>query len=328
MESPAVDADEFLDRGVGKRAGSVEIPGVLGGAAYAVPLAVVAGERAGPTVWINSALHGDEYLGPATVARLLSDLEPGDIRGRLILTPTLNPRGTRAMLRTDGPDGLDLNRVWSATPTGPRADLVRWVRATLLARCDAVIDLHSGGNRFLQYPFAVFPQSGPRSADSAVLAKACGLPWIWAHRSSLLENALVTAAAREGKAAVLLEMAGEGKAEAGWIGDMAAAVRGALAQVRAVDGRPRFRAAYRVFENLEVVRNRKEGLWQRSAEPGDALRAGDPLGRVLDLLGREREVVASPRDAAVAGICTYGFVPPEDYVAEVASGFHEEGPPP
>jgi len=27
------------------------------------------------------------------------------------------------------------------------------------------------------------------------------------------------------------------------------------------------------------------------------------------------------------GICTYGFVPPEDYVAELAHEFRKEGPP-
>jgi predicted deacylase len=328
MEAQIVNADEFLDRGVGKRLGQVELPKGSGGAIRAVPLAVIAGPHAGPTAWVNAALHGDEYLGPAAVARLVADLDSEAIHGRLILTPTLNPGGTRAMQRTDPAHGVDLNRAWSAPPGGPAAETVAWARATLLARSDVVIDLHSGGNRFLQHPFAVFPEAGDRvSAASAALAKACGIPWIWAHRDSILNNALITAAAREGKPAVLLEIAGEGKAETSWTDDMVAAIRGALAEARVLRETPRYRSSYRVFASLEVVRNREEGLWRRAAEPGDPLLKGDPLGCVLDLLGRELEVVRSPRDAAVAGICTYGYVPQDDYVGEIASGFREEGPP-
>lgn len=329
MESPIDDVGGFLDRGVGKRAGYAPLRDEAGSARDAIPLAVIAGARDGPTVWINANLHGDEYLGPAALARLWADLEPDTVRGRLLLTPTLNPGATRAMQRTDPSASVDLNRAWAAEARGSAAGVIAWARGTLLSRSDLVIDLHSGGNRFLQHPFAVFPQTGGQvAADAAALAKACGLQWIWAHRDSILENALITAAAREGKPAVLLEMAGEGKAEASWITDLAVAVRGALAQARVVDGSPRFLPSYRVFASLEVIRNREEGLWQRSVEPGSALHTGDVLGRVLDLLGRERETVCSPRDAAVAGICTYGYVPPADYVAEIASGFHDEGPPP
>ncbi len=328
MEPAVVNADEFLDAGVGKRLGYVELPSKAGSTRDLVPVAVITGENAGPTVWVNAALHGDEYLGPAAVARLVADLGPKAVRGRLILTPTLNPGGTRAMQRSDPADAVDLNRAWSPEPEGPAAEMVSWARSTLLSRSEFVIDLHSGGNRFLQFPFTVFPQTENRTAaDSVHLAKACGVSWIWAHRDSILENALITAAAREGKPAVLLEIAGEGKAETGWIEDTVAAVRGALAQTRLIDGTPHFLPSYRVFAGLEVVRNRAEGLWRRAREPGDSLSQGDPLGHVLDLLGREREVVTSPRDAAVAGICTYGYVPPNDYVAELASGFHEEGPP-
>ena len=328
MEPEVTKSDEILAGGVGKRLALVELPSKAGGMAATVPLAVITGSHDGPTVWVNAGLHGDEYLGPATVDRLLSELEPKAIRGRLILTPTLNPDGVRAMQRSDPAHPADLNRVWSAEHATRAGDAVPWAEAALLPHSDAILDLHSGGNRFLQHPFAVFPDvGGAVAANSAALAKACGFPWIWAHRDSILDHALITAAAREGKSAVLLELAGEGKAEPAWIEEMVAAVRGALAHVGALQGSPRYRPSYRVFERLEVVRNREEGLWRRSVEPGSPLRAGEALGTVLDLLGREREVVRSPREAAVAGICTYGYVPPEDYVAEIASGFHEEGPP-
>jgi predicted deacylase len=323
-----VEAGEILDGGVGKRLGAVELPQDTRGSA-AIPLAVVQGARPGPTLWINAALHGDEYLGPATIVRLLRDLNPPDVRGRLILTPSLNPGALRAMQRADPVEPVDLNRTWSSGANASRESRVRgWADKELLERSDFVLDLHSGGNRFLQESFAVYPRTaGAVDGASSALAKACGLPWIWAHHGSILEGALITAAARKGKPAVLLEMGGEGKAETASIDAMAGAIDGALAHAQIGAGAPRFLRSYHVFDGFLVLRNRTEGLWRRAIEPAASVHSGGALGRVMDLLGRELEVVTSPVDGVVVGICTYGFVPPEDYVAELAHEFHKEGPP-
>ena len=322
-------AETLLDAGAGKRLGYVGLPGGTGAGLVRLPVAVVTGTRPGPTAGINGSLHGDEYLGPASIAALLRRLSPDRVRGRVILTPTLNVGAFRAMRRADPATEADWNRIWSPGPSGsalPAA--VAWARAELLGRSDLVLDLHSGGNRFLQAPFAVYPAvGGTTEARSSALAKACGLPWIWAHRDSILEGALITAAARKGKPAVLLEIAGEGKAEPAWVRGMVRAVLGALAHARIVAGRPPFRRSYRVFTGFTILRNREEGRWSRRVEPGDRVRPGQPLGHVLDPFDRTVETVASPRDAVVVGLCTYGFVPAGDYVAELAYDVHAEGAP-
>lgn len=328
MEHQTADVDGLLDGGAGRRLGYVDAACDPGKGTVRLALAVVAGVRSGPTVWVNASLHGDEYLGPATILALLRRLEPAAIRGRVILSPTLNPGAFRAMQRADPADPADLNRLWSAESRGSvRSPAIRWAESAILPRSDSVIDLHSGGNRFLQAPFAVYPRTGSGvDRDSSRLAKACGLPRIWAHRDSFLEGALITAAARRGKSAVLIEMEGEGKAEPAWTDGMVAAVEGGLAHLGVLEGKPRFRPSYQIFEGLTVVRNREEGLWSRAVEPAAPVRSGDALGHVSDLLGGEVERVTTPLDATVVGICTYGFVPRDDYVAELAHGFHPEGP--
>lgn len=319
MASPA-EIKELLDRGTGKRSAFVEVRGGTAADAVRIPLAVVAGKRPGPTAWINASLHGDEYLGPTSAAALLRTLDPAQIRGRVILTPTLNPGALRSMQREDSARPADWNRIWAHGPS--RSDVpaaVAWAEDELLARADVVVDLHSGGNHFLQAPFAVYSRAGGAiDARSAALAKACGLPWIWAHRRSMLEGALITAAARQGTPAALIEIGGEGKAEPEDVRRMLDAARGALAYAGIVSGRPRFLRTYQVFTGFTVLRNRMEGRWSRLVDPGAKVRRGQPLGRVLDLLDHSLEVVKSPATAMVAGICTYGFVPSGDYVAELA----------
>ncbi len=328
MGSRAVHGDDLLDAGPGRRLGQIEVAAGSDGRAATIPIAILEGAPSGPTLWVNACLHGDEYLGAAVVAQLATQLDPDVLRGRLILTPTLNLGGVVAMQRSDPENPVDLNRVWRGDGVEAAQTAVAWAEDALLGRSDFVVDLHSGGNRFLQQSYAVYSRVGARvDRDSSALAKSFGVPWVWAHRGSILEAGLITAASARGKPAVLLEMRGEGKAERAWIDEMADAVQGALTHAGLLPGSPRFRGSYRVFEGLTILRNHEAGLWDRSVDPGAEVGRGDPLGRVLDLLGRELEAVRSPVDAGVAGICTYGYVPAQDYVAELAHEFHEEGPP-
>src|SRR5918994_6632952 len=58
--------------------------------AIPIPIAVIRSGR-GPTVLITGGNHGDEYEGPITIARMIRELDPGAVQGRLILLPSLNP---------------------------------------------------------------------------------------------------------------------------------------------------------------------------------------------------------------------------------------------
>jgi N2-acetyl-L-2,4-diaminobutanoate deacetylase len=76
-----------------------------------VPLAVIS-NGAGPTVVLEGGNHGDEYEGPITICELIRELDPGEIRGRLILMPANNVHAVIAGQRTSPVDGLNFNRTF------------------------------------------------------------------------------------------------------------------------------------------------------------------------------------------------------------------------
>lgn len=320
-----IDIDEALRASGTKRTGFLPLPDSGGH----LPVAIVSGNERGPVVWVNASIHGDEYLGTAAIARLLPGLEPDQVTGGIVLTPVLNLPAFREMRRTNSLHDVDLNRAWAEGVHPGATTRIRDAVATrILKHADYVVDLHSGGNRYLQGAFTVYHRvGGTTEADSSALAKATGLPLIWADSTKFLEGALIVAAARLGKPSTLIEIAGEGKAEEHWVARMVSAVRGALAQAHVLGRDASFLPEYRVFHKFTIVKNDEEGLWERQAEPGDDVARGGTLGRVLDAFGAEVEVVRSPEDANLLGIYTYGFVGENETIAELGHDFHMEGPP-
>ncbi len=322
----AIDLAASLKRRGRRALGYLRVGETNDGSPLTIPVAVVSGRVGGPVVWINGSIHGDEYLGPVTMARLIRGLTPEGVRGSLILTPVLNPLAFRAFRRTNPVDDVDMNRIWAA-PGLPfaTAQLRDIVSGEVLERADAVVDLHSGGNRFLQSAFTVYPAlGGSTEKSSRAMALAAGIPLVWAHKGSILEGGLVTAVARMGKPALLVEVAGEGKVEEAWVGTMALAVQGVLGNLGVLPFSPALLPSYHIFTGFHTVTSHRGGLFRRLVEPGVPMKKGQQLGEVYDPFGRSLEVLRSPAGPGyVLGICTYGAVAAGDYVAELGTEARE-----
>ena len=54
-----------------------------------IPIVVIR-NGPGPTALLVSGTHGDEYEGQVTLCKLIREIEPKDIKGRLIIMPAAN----------------------------------------------------------------------------------------------------------------------------------------------------------------------------------------------------------------------------------------------
>ncbi|MBN1966064.1 MAG: succinylglutamate desuccinylase/aspartoacylase family protein, partial [Anaerolineae bacterium] len=89
------------------------------------PVIIAQGKSEGPTFWITGSIHGNEHSGLAVIHRLLgpggTDFPLADLRGTVVLIPTLNPAGLRAAARAPHYNrGIDPNRTFPAvkSPNG------------------------------------------------------------------------------------------------------------------------------------------------------------------------------------------------------------------
>ena len=105
----------------------------------------------GPTALLIAGSHGDEYEGQIALLELARSICPSQIRGRIIILPSLNLPAVRAGRRVSPLDEGNLNRLYPGNPTGsPTQMIADYVTTVLLPMADVVVDLHSGG-RSLEY---------------------------------------------------------------------------------------------------------------------------------------------------------------------------------
>ena len=128
-----------------------------------IPIAVIRNGE-GPTVLMMGGNHGDEYEGPIVLGRLIRELDPRAVRGRLIFVPAINLPAVRAGNRVSPADGKNMNRTFPGDPLGtPTEQISHYVDSVLFPMADVFMDLHSGGSSLDLIPSVMMQR--PDDAD-------------------------------------------------------------------------------------------------------------------------------------------------------------------
>src|SRR5215469_7273324 len=148
LVSSTVDLDA-----AGRQVGHLSLPrsdNESGWASTCIPIATVANGSV-PTALVLGGNHGDEYEGQVACLKLLQELRPEQVNGRVIVMPCLSPAASRAGTRL-WPSGANFNRSFPGRSDGPANEMLAdYLTRCLFPRVEIVIDIHSGGrsSRFL-----------------------------------------------------------------------------------------------------------------------------------------------------------------------------------
>lgn len=130
----------------GRQSGYLQLPDdpSTGTAGPLIPIVSIA-NGPGPTVLISGGNHGDEYEGQIAALRLIRDIDPAQISGRIIVVPIISTQASRSNTRTWA-SGENFNRSFPGTPDGPPIEQLAYFFSTVLfPATDVVIDMHSAG---------------------------------------------------------------------------------------------------------------------------------------------------------------------------------------
>ena len=300
------------------RAVDIPVSQLATGVPATLALHVVNGAKAGPTVFVSAAIHGDEIVGTAIVQKLVASIEPAALSGTVIFAPAVNVFGFLQHSRYL-PDRRDLNRSFPGSTKGSLAgQLAACFLEHVIAPADLGIDIHTAAVHRYNLPQIRIAADDPYLVE---LAMAFGAPVIV---ESPLRPGSMRALAHERGTPMLLMEAGEAlrwdrlSIDIGTHGVLR--VLAHIGMLAMDDGLSVVGIPAR--SNRSVwVRAPRGGVTHRRRKSGDTVHKGEVLATVGGLLGEDQREMVSPIDGIVIGHATLPVVNQGDalfHVAEVA----------
>ena len=272
----------------GKQIAHLQLPYSSNVSAYGwigIPICVIR-NGAGPTLYLGAGNHGDEYEGQIVLARLIRELDPGALQGRLIIMPAQNLPAAMAGTRCSPIDAGNLNRSFPGDPDGPpTAAIAHFIERVLLPMCDAAVDLHSGGKTLYYLPSALVrrpPGHDPLAAAKRAALEAFRAPIGYMVSDAREDRTLTAAADRVGIVAVGTELGGAGTVTLKTLEVAHRGLQNMLRHFGLIEGEPEG-APSRITEVKGpdyYVHAPSQGLFEPAFELGDEVEAGQTAGHI------------------------------------------------
>lgn len=255
-----------------------------------IPIVVVKNGE-GPTALFTSGNHGDEYEGQVALTNLIKFLEPGMIRGRVIIMPMANYPAALIGRRVSPIDDLNMNRIFPGDPDGTvTRQIAHYIDSELIPLADLVIDLHSGGSSLNYIPTALAKQSADPVLYQKQLAalRAFGAPYTYIQGGAQGQGGdqtLGSGADRRGKIALGTELGGAGAVNPSGLAIAERGLRNLLVHL-GILGREHWVEPPVATRFLDVrgpemyVYAPENGVFEPLVELGDTVAPGTPAARI------------------------------------------------
>jgi hypothetical protein len=264
-----------------------------------MPVQVRRGKRAGPTLFVCAAVHGDELNGVEIIRRLMRRRVLSRIRGTIIAVPIVNVYGVIDRSRYL-PDRRDLNRSFPGSGRGSlAARLADLFMTEIVARCTHGIDLHTGAIHRDNLPQV---RGNLDDEETLRLARLFGVPVLI--NAVLRDGSLREATAARGIPMLLYEA---GEALRFDELSIRAGVQGILNVMRGLDMLPPARGRKRVSREPFVARSSSwvrapaSGIFNGTVSLGAHVKKDEQLGTITEPVGDAESVIGAPLGGIVIG---------------------------
>ncbi len=162
---------EFLaaSGGAARTHGTLAVGSMASGMRIELPYVALRGARPGKTLWLHGQVHGDEINGMVAALRFARGLDPAQLSGNLVVTPTGNPHALDSRRKRNPYDELDLDQCYPGNAAGLISERLAHVLIEEIRGCaDLLINLHTMNPLFDSKLYAVYkvhPDSGVAEHD-------------------------------------------------------------------------------------------------------------------------------------------------------------------
>lgn len=284
--------------------------GELGdGSPIDIPVYVVNGAAAGPTLYLGAAMHANELTGVEVIRRIITEIDPQKINGSIIAVPTQNPVAFRAKHPVTPyyfqKENVDM---WAVLPGDPSLGLTDIMAHALvkevISKADYVIDFHTG---FPAEEFAVLvpPAEGEETENKALeLAKVFGIEAIEIFPSKLSELAKTV-----GAVAICPEIGESGRLDEKYVVAGVKGVYNIMKYLGMVEGKPELPDEQMFFKGRVTVRAGRGGWLITKVKCLQKVSKGEHLASIYNLFTLEEvEQVTAPQEGTILRVVTYPTV--------------------
>ncbi len=274
-----------------------------------VPVVVVRGAKAGKTLLLTAAVHGDELNGIAVLHRLLEGLDAKRLSGTVVAVPGLNQPGIIANNRrfpvsAGGGSLVDLNRNFPGSDTGGGSTSGRYIGALwgglLQPNADLAVDIHTQ-TRGSAYPLFVFADFANATARQA--AHVLGPDMI--KNDPGQQGTLETSLMKEGIPAVTLEVGAPKQFQKDLIDRAVWGILNLMRAQKMLPGEvetPPIKAI--VGSNYTNIYADRGGIAVLHVGLKDAVKKGQDVATLYDAFGHALRTYKAPHDGWVLAVAT------------------------
>ncbi|MAX75055.1 MAG: succinylglutamate desuccinylase [Nioella sp.] len=286
--------------------GAIPALDLAGGVKVEIPVIVINGAGAGPTFWVNAAIHGDEPEGPLACALAVRRIDPAKLRGAVVLVPCVNPLAFSAAERGNPLDtfAYDMNRVYPGKPDGYFTDRLadaHWQAMKDVA--DMEISIHSGGaHSFLDK--AIFVDERPESVE---LAKAMGEGWGCIMSNFTKSGSPMAALNNAGKVGITVELGGRSHTSPKlfrYVGEeLAKSILNICYHYDMLDGQATYPTDATIGQQQALLAP-ASGIFlpEEGVEFLTMMKKGDTIARIINIFGDEVGQLRAPADGMFFGL--------------------------
>jgi len=268
---------------------------------------VVVGKEEGPVLYVQAAVHGDEVNGVEVLRRVVTSVEPGQLRGMLIVVPVANVAGFVQHQRRNPLDEEDMNRVWPGKASGQASQHIAYdLYQQAIHYADYVIDLHTANSNT-----ALHIVYGHGDEASQNIAEAFGLNVLLEEevtedlKQSRFTGKLRNFLTSQGIAAITPELGGNNCFEEEHIRLGAQGVINVMKYLAMLEGAMELPAQPPITlfgSHLDRVWAAQGGIWVSNVKAGDRVSENQPLGQIYSIRTFEVvEYLKAPYDGYVLG---------------------------
>ena len=294
--------------------GKIVIGTMASGSEFAIPYVILKGSRQGKCLWINGQVHGTEVTGVVATLEFLNRVDVSRLSGVIVATTTANPLAMDARRKHAPQDDNDMDQSFPGNPSGFTSERMAAILfEEIRGVADMVVSMHGQHTHVTARSYAVFKKDPserlpeetlyPFMADFEPLA-ACRMN-IATGQGELLGNiagALDYQLHAVGTPCFMVELGvGQRAAEE----EVERGVRGMqrnAARLGILDGEvPAWKELTLVTARGHVTLSHG-GLFKPLRQAGEIVRAGELLGRTMNIWGEPLEEITLATDVLIIAI--------------------------